>query len=98
PNFLSALFIQQRINTLTGTDTHMMTALGADVQCAFQVFFIKYGFTRRAFHPDAFGHALAASIIFSIDPRRKYFFNPAHKLSLTPCSQFAAASMASRSA
>src|SRR5690606_33255072 len=77
------LGIQQSIDPSAGIDTHVMTAVRADIERRLQVFFVKHRFTGGALNPYAFRHPLvlprpAITAIVAVDARGKDLVYPTH--------------------
>ena len=70
--------IEQRIETLTCTDAHMVVAFRTDMDIRLQVGTVQNCFARRAFDPQAFGDGFAGCRVGPLDAGGKQFFKPAH--------------------
>jgi len=73
---IDAVRIQEIIDALAGSDTHVIVALRADHQVAFQLGAIELRVAGRALDPDTLRHR--SRPLFGADPRRHQFFKPAH--------------------
>src|SRR5690554_5668280 len=78
-DFHPPFLIEQGVDARPSPDTHVVIAIGADVESGLEVFFVKHRLACGALDPKTFRHSLARTVTaVAVDARWKDFVYPAH--------------------
>jgi len=86
-DLFAAFGVQEDVETRTRADTHVMLALGADVEGLFQLRAIQNGFAGRALVPQTFRHRALAGL-GAHDGRDQLVYQPVAHACCSPELQF----------